>query len=189
MSVSKIRQKAIAFCLGFFIVVAFAFLNYPVWSQDIRPETAAERVYQSLSFLPLGNEYLSQRGEEVVSNSTLMSRFIRYHEYVKSRPLTYRFDWQLTFADYFDINESISAKRYPGFQTLTVNPLESDRQTITSLTRSQRNQLIDTLLSIYNPRSEVTDLQPANTRDSGNEGNINPSLPQPGDAELLLPVK
>ena len=189
MSVRKIRQKAIAFCLGFLIAVAFAFVNYPVWSQDIRPETAAEQVYQSLSFLPLENEYLSQRGKEVASNSTLMSRFIRYHEYVKSRPLTYRFDWQLTFADYFDINESMSTKRYPGFQNLTVNPLERDRQVITSLTRSQRNQLIDTLLSIYNPQTETTDRRP----DSGNEPesveNSQPSLPQPGDAELLLPVK
>ena len=96
----------------------------PTLGQTVSSEVVVRQVYQNLSFLPLENEYISQSGE-VASQNTLLSRLLRYHEYVKSRPLNYRFDWQLTFADYFGINEAIKADRYPGHETLTINPMES----------------------------------------------------------------
>ena len=186
----KIKQIAIAFCGGLVLSIVIntgviAQLS-PTLGQTVSPEVVVRQVYQNLSFLPLENEYISQSGE-VASQNTLLSRLLRYHEYVKSRPLNYRFDWQLTFADYFGINEAIKADRYPGHETLTINPMESDRKIITSLTRQQRNELIDTLLAIYNPPTETTPEQPANTPNNSSEER-KPSLPQPGDADLLLPV-
>ena len=105
------------------------------------------------------------------------------------RDRTYRFDWQLTFADYFGINEPIRESRYPGHRTLVENPLEGDRQIITSLTREQRNQLIDGLLAVYEPESSATNtvVTPENSGES--EPNSQPQRPQRGSAELLLPAK
>ena len=182
----RFTRSAIAFCLGIVlsIVINTVITSQlsPLLAQTARPNTVAQTVYQNLPFLPLENEYLSQSGE-VASGNTLLSRLLRYHEYVKSRPVNYRFDWQLTFADYFGINELIKADRYPGHETLTVNPLEGDREAITSLTREQRNELIDTLLAIYNPQTD-TPQQPTVTPNNSEEQK--PSLPQPGDADLLL---
>ena len=191
----NINQVFIAFCLG--VILSFAInagitiKSSPVLGQSMRPEMVAEKVYQSLDFLPLENEYIDRTSGQVASKNTLMLRFLSYHEYLKSRPLLYRFDWQLTFADYFNINEPMEADRYPGHRTLTTNPLEGDRKIIANLTRTQRNQLIDTLLAIYNPQAEVTPQQPATTPNESSEerNNNRPSLPQPGDADLLLPVK
>lgn len=187
----KIKQIAIAFSLGLLLslVTNTGFITRlsPLSAQIVRPEMVVDRVYQNLSFLPLENEYISQITGEVASQNTLILRLLRYHEYIKSRPLNYRFDWQLTFADYFGINETIQANRYPGYETLKVNPMEGDREIITSLTRQQRNQLIDTLLAIYNPQTNTPE-QPATTPSNSSEER-KPSLPQPGDADLLLPVK
>lgn len=187
---AKPSRFIIAFSLGlllsFVLNTGFIVQLSPLLSQTARPNTVAEQVYQNLSFLPLENEYMTQSGE-VASQNTLLSRLLRYHEYVKSRPVNYRFDWQLTFADYFGINELIRANRYPGHETLTVNPLEGDRQVITSLTRQQRNQLIDTLLAIYNPQSDTPQQEVTTPNNTLEEQK--PSLPQPGDADLLLPVE
>jgi hypothetical protein len=189
----KTRQIILAFCLGIIISLVGNLdpirLLSPVLGQNIRPEMVAELVYQRLPNLPLENEYISKTTNQVATNSTLMLRFIRYHEYVKSRPVKYRLDWQLTFADYFDLNEPIQTDRYPGFDTLTASPLESDRAIITKLNRAQRNQLIDTLLAIYNPQTETPAQQPATTpSNSPTQRKPNtPVLPQPGDADLLLP--
>jgi hypothetical protein len=187
------RQIILAFCLGIILFIAVkvnVIAQLPGAGTDVRPEMAAEIVYQRLPYLPLENKYISQELDRVSPNNTLISRFINYHESIKSRPLQYRLDWQLTFADYFGINEPITAERYPGYQTLTVNPIERDRDIITKLTRNQRNQLIDTLLSIYNPPTETKPQVPATTpNNSPEERNDTPTLPQPGDADLLLPAK
>ena len=184
------KTKPIAFCLGLvlslLINTGLTIQLSPVSGQTVRPDMVVEQVYQNLSFLPLENKYISQTSGDVAAQNTLMLRLLRYHEYVKGRPLNYRFDWQLTFADYFGINEPIQANRYPGYETLTINPMESDREIITSLTREQRNQLIDTLLAIYNPQEDTPQQPTVNPNNSSEE---QPSLPQPGDADLLLPVE
>ncbi|WP_144053223.1 hypothetical protein [Xenococcus sp. PCC 7305] len=157
-----------------------------VSAQSLRPNSVAEQVYQLIPELPLENQYLSQETREVATNNTLISRFVRYHQYVKSRPVKFRLDWKFTIADYLEANEPISYDRYPGSKTLSNHPLEGDRAVIYNLSRSQRNQLIDTLVSIYNPTSSEV---PKTTNDSSNPSNNNsnnrPRLPQPGDADLL----
>ena len=134
-------------------------------AQTFRPEVAATKVYQSIPSLPQENQYLSQETGEVDADNTLISRLIRYHQYVKNRPLNYRLDWKLTLADYLGVNEPIRDFRYPGSSTLQLNPLESDRAVIDSLSRSQRNELIDILVGIYNaqqPNNSTSNVSPEN---------------------------
>ena len=180
----------IIFFLGIILfIVAGNVNNLPsssVSAQSLRPNSVAEQVYQLIPELPLENQYLSQETQETATNNTLISRFIRYHQYVKSRPVKFRLDWKLTIADYLEANELISYDRYPGNKTLTTHPLEGDRAVIYNLSRSQRNQLIDTLVSIYNPGQPASSnrtTEPANS--SNNNSNNTPRLPQPGDADLL----
>ncbi len=180
----KTYLHLIQFCLGLTLFVCLSLMP-SVLAQSFQPDWVAEQVYQTLPNFPLENEYISQETGEVVSNNSLLGRLIRYHQYIKSRPVTYRFDWQLTLADYLRVNETMFENRYPGSQTLTINPLENDRKAIANLTRNQRNQLIDTLLAIYNSNSgSLAPKLPA--RD--NPPNQNPPpIPQRGNAELLLP--
>ncbi len=158
-----------------------------VTAQSLRPNDVAAQVYQLLPELPLENQYISQETQEIAPQNTLVSRFIRYHQYVKNRPVKFRLDWKFTIADYLEANEQISYERYPGSRTLTTHPLKSDRAVIYNLSRSQRNQLINTLVSIYNPNlNSNTDstTEPTNSSTNNNSDN-SPQLPQPGDAELL----
>ena len=186
----RIKYIVTAFCLSI-VLSSIGNLGMltelsPALGQSIRPDVAAEQLYQSLAFLPLENNYIDQSSGKIATDNTLIERFIRYHEYVKSRPLRYRFDWQLTFADYFDVNEPIRESRYPGHRYFTVNPLEKDRSVITKLTREQRNQLIDALLAIYNPQQGTSEKPVSIPNNSLEQTESKPSLPQPGDAELLL---
>ncbi|MGK7952910.1 MAG: hypothetical protein AB4368_30000 [Xenococcaceae cyanobacterium] len=160
-------------------------------AQNIRPETAATRVYQLIPHLPQENQYLSRETGETDVDNTLISRLIRYHQYIKNRPLNYRLDWKLTLADYLGVNEPIRDFRYPGSSTLENNPLEGDRAVINSLSRLQRNELVNTLVGIYSGQSANN--SPSNSPDdaspqpASSNPNSLPRLPQSGDAELLLP--
>ncbi len=161
-----------------------------VVAQTLRPEEVAAQVYRTIPSLPQENQYFSQETGEVDADNTLISRLIRYHQYVKNRPLSYRLDWKLTLADYFGVNEPIRDFRYPGSSTLQLNPLEGDRAVITNLSRRQRNELVDTLIGIYNgqqPNNSTSDVSPEQSQPSSNDSNPLPPLPQPGDADLLLP--
>ena len=158
-------------------------------AQNLRPEVVAAEVYKNIPSLPQENQYLSQETGEVDTDNTLISRLIRYHQYVKNRPPNYRLDWKLTLADYLGVNEPIRDFRYPGSSTLQLNPLESDRAVIDRLSRSQRNELVDILVSIYNgqqPNNPTTNDSQENSS-SSEESKPLPKLPQPGDADLLLP--
>jgi hypothetical protein len=160
-------------------------------AQSLRPEYVADIVYQRLPYLPKENQYISQETGNVVADNTLISRLIRYHDYVKSRPTSFWLDWKLTLADYLGANEPIKVPRYPGNSTLKTNPMEGDIKVITSLNRRQRAELVDILVSIYSPKTE----KPSNTNTSS------PVAPQPipspspakipiskpGDAQLLMP--
>lgn len=161
-------------------------------AQTLRPEMVAAEVYQRFPSLPQENQYISQETGEVNSDNTLMSRLIRYHEYVKNRPLQYRLDWKLTLADYLGVNERIRDFRYPGSSTLQLNPLESDRAAISSLSRRQRNELVDILVSIYSGEQQNNSTANQSSSSSSSQQPATnsiqiPKLPQPGDAELLLP--
>ncbi|MDJ0576040.1 MAG: hypothetical protein QNJ65_12845 [Xenococcaceae cyanobacterium MO_234.B1] len=184
----RIIRLAGRFCWGMILFLALSLVS-PVLAQLPRPDDVAAKVYQRIPDFPLENQYVSQETGEIASDNTLLSRLIRYHQYIKNRPLIYRLDWQLTFADYLQVNETMFENRYPGNQTLTTNPLNNDRKAIANLSRSQRNQLIDTLLAIYNPTPEPVPQAPSVTPQPPTRENRDnsPRLPQPGDAELLLP--
>ena len=159
-------------------------------AQNLRPEAVAAIIYQNIPSFPQENQYISQETGEVDLDNTLISRFIRYHEYVKNRPTKYRLDWKLTLADYLRVNEPIRDFRYPGSSTLQVNPLEGDRAAINRLSRRQRNDLVDTLISLYGGKqrnNSTSDFSPSLNKPDSHNSNPLPKLPQAGDAELLLP--
>jgi hypothetical protein len=188
--VKRIKRLGFAFLLGIFLVlVANTIVSQ---AQDLRPEEVAKIVYEQIQDLPQENQYISQETNKNAADNTLIDRIVRYHLYVKDRPPNFRLDWQLTFADYLGANETISLENYPGNSTLKSNPLENDRAVISKLTRSQRNQLIDTLVSIYNPQApssqEPVNSPPTLPPSTPSNRNPQPQLPKPGDAKLLLVI-
>jgi hypothetical protein len=148
-------------------------------------------VYERLPNLPLENQYVSKETGAVASENTLVSRLIRYHVYVKSRPPNFRFDWKLTLADYLGAHEYLVESAYPGATTLRENPMESDRAVIEKLTRAERDALIDALVSVFTPNTTQTPASAPTTSVTPPTTTSNPattpSLPQPGDARLLMP--
>ncbi|MCF4968161.1 hypothetical protein CV014_14070 [Nostoc sp. CMAA1605] len=126
----------------------------PAEAQRITPSDVWQLVYQQLPDLPKENQYISQSSGKVAENSTLISRLIRYHIYIKERAPNYRLDWKLTLADYLDANEIMYDNTYPGNDTLKQNPLEGDRAAIKRLTRSQRDALAQVLTNIFNPNPQ-----------------------------------
>lgn len=160
-------------------------------AQSLRPEYVANIVYQRLPYLPQENQYISQETGKIDDDNSLISRFIRYHDYVKNRPTIFRFDWKLTLADYLGTNEPIQASRYPGASTLKTNPMAEDVKILTSLNRRQRSELVDVLVSIYNPQTENTPNSPSPSQTIP-KPSLSPSpsklpLSKPGDAQLLIP--
>ncbi len=161
-----------------------------VSGQTLRPEQAAEMVYEKFPDLPKENQYRSAETGEINPEHTLISRFIRYHRDFKRRSPQYRLDWKVTLADYLGVNQSPRESNYPG-STLETNPLAQDIEVIRQLSRRQRQKLVDLLVEIYNPQPQATTNQtvPNETEETASpESNpSNPSLSQPGDAQLLAP--
>jgi hypothetical protein len=122
----------------------------PAQAQRISPSDVWQLVYEKLPDLPKENQYISKESGKVSENSTLASRLIRYHVYIKQRAPNYRLDWKLTLADYLDANEIMYENTYPGHDTLRKNPLDGDRTAIQSLTRRQRDALVQVLTDIFN---------------------------------------
>ncbi len=192
----KVYRRAIGFGLGLILCVAAnifvtAKASYsqqlPTNVSDFRPDEAAAVAYQQLSQFPRENQYVSRETGKAATENTLIERLIRYHQYVKDRPLNYRLDWKLTLADYLGVNELIPPARYPGNTTLTQNPLAGDRAVIESLSRQQRNKLVETLVSIYNPQAKNSDTNTPTASPTTPENNNQPEIPQRGNADLLLP--
>jgi len=157
--------------------------------QRFSTEGVWRKVYELLPDLPQENQYISKETGKQATENTLVGRLIRYHMFVKGRPPIFRLDWKLTIADYLGINEIMYDNVYPGGDTLRQNPIDRDRAAIRSLTRTQRNALVNTLVSIFNPNpaapSQPT-LKPAPTpTPSPNPDTSVPSPPQPGDAQRL----
>ncbi len=169
----------------------YSFLNavytQPSFAQTPRPQDVWQQVYQKLPNLPLENKYISKETNKVDENSTLVTRLLQYHIYVKGRAPAYRLDWKLTLADYLGVNELISEAAYPGNATLKTNPIERDRAAINRLTRKERNDLVQTLVSLFNQNT-----QSSSTNSSSPTANPNPPSPptaplppRPGDAQRL----
>ncbi|MBE9230053.1 hypothetical protein IQ264_32135 [Phormidium sp. LEGE 05292] len=147
------------------------------------------RVYELLPDLPKENQYISKETGKQATSNTLVARLIRYHMYVKGRPPIYRLDWKLTIADYLGVNEVMFEGVYPGGDTLRQNPMDNDRAVITRMTRAQRDALVNTLVSIFNPNvaaeSQPTPKPTPTPTPTPNPDRSLPSLPQPGDAQQL----
>ncbi|WP_287274134.1 MULTISPECIES: hypothetical protein [unclassified Okeania] len=156
--------------------------------QRVRATEVWPFVYEKIPDLPLENNYISQETGEVDTEETLVSRLIRYHLYVKGRPPNYRFDWKLTLADYLGANDYLQSSVYPGKNTLTENPMEGDREAIQSLTRSQRETLVNRLVNIFSGDPNPPSIPDVYHRDNSGRSNPRaPIIPQPGDADLLRP--
>lgn len=156
-------------------------------------------VYQQLPDLPREDSYVD-RATNRPSSSTLVQRLLAYHGSTRGRSPYHRFDWKLTLADYLGKNEIMTPGLYPRGTRFTQNPMEGDRQAISQLDRAQRDDLINTIVSLYNPRIPqpiaVTApdtgpiLAPPEVAPAPTPAPERPTLaptPQPGDAELLLP--
>lgn len=201
LKLSVMRDKWFHFSV---FLTAFFLINFPHFSpflwrlgshnpslvvaQTLTPEKVAEEVYRQIPDLSLENHYTSVRNGHRSIENTLVSRLIRYHQYVKARSTNYRLDWKLTLADYLRKNEIIDEQRYPGNSTLTQNPLEFDRAIIEKLTMRQREELVNVLVSIYNPTTETEkETKPSTSPTPDKPPSTGIILPQPGGADLLLP--
>lgn len=168
----------------------------PGITQIIDAQLIADQVYQQLPGFPAENQYVRKESGQVATDSTLVKRLIQYHTSVKGRsPLT-RFDWKITLADYLGLNDYLVEETYPGKIFLKTNPLASDRTTIQGLTRTQREDLIQALVTSFTGKTDqeflqtlqaVPTLSPAATPTSPSPRQLQP-LAQPGKAHLLLPV-
>lgn len=163
-------------------------------AQRVRVEDIWQQVYQQLPDLPLENQYVNSETGEVSSNNTLVGRIIRYHIYTKGRPTNYRLDWKLTLADYLGANEKMEPATYPSGTALRTNPIEGDITAVRSLTRAQRDALVNALVSLFNPNTEPdpapaapSPLPAPSPSPSPTPPTRFPRQPQPGDAQLLQP--
>ena len=165
----------------------------PATAQFSIPEDASQRVYERLPNLPRENQYVSKETGKVDERNTLATRLMRYHIFVKRRPPMYRLDWKLTLADYIGANEYLVESQYPSANTLNQNPMESDRAAIEKLTRAERDALVNVLVSIFNPNRNQqspgsnSSTSPSQPKPTSPNPRATPSLPQPRDAQLLMP--
>ncbi|MDS3859793.1 hypothetical protein RIF25_03120 [Thermosynechococcaceae cyanobacterium BACA0444] len=154
------------------------------------PKQAASQIYQALPDLPLENTYLRQDSGAVATDSTLVERFIQYHTSVKGRSPFYRFDWQLTFADYLGLNDYLEPAAYPGRNFLSTNPMAQDIAAIQTLTYAQRQSLLKILATLYGDReiilSSPTQTAPPIPAAAPPTRQLKPA-PRPGEADLLAP--
>ena len=126
-----------------------------------------------------------------------VSSAARRFRQIEGRSPGFRLDWKLTLADYLGVNEPISASNYPGAMTLTSNPMSEDVAAIQQLNRVQREQLVATLVGLFNPATNTPPTAPTPSRSPASAtpttrpgmGSTTPlpSEPRPGDAQLLLP--
>ncbi len=165
-------------------------------TRRLRPWEVGDVIYQFFPELPKENQYQAISGG-VATDNTLVSRLIRYHLYVKSRPGTYRLDWKLTLADYLGANEIMREGQYPGYDTLRTNPMAGDRAAITQLSRQDRDRLVELLVRAFNPLYDRLVLEAATHKVERRQQQTTeppplptptlPPLPRPGDAQLLAP--
>ena len=140
MSRRYFRFVTLAIVLVFTVISAIA-----VTAQVVRTGDIAQKIYVELPNVPLENQYFNKKINKIDPNNTLISRMIRYHAYVKGRPVALRLDWKLTIADYLGANDIMDLATYPGQDILSVNPMDSDQAAINTLSRQTRDRLIDRL--------------------------------------------
>ncbi|HEY9838589.1 MAG TPA: hypothetical protein V6D27_17025, partial [Vampirovibrionales bacterium] len=162
----------------------------PQRRQRVDPRQLWRQVYERLPNFPLENNYISTETGEVDPNNTLASRLIAYHLYVKNRLPMFRLDWKLTLADYLGALDPLDESAYPGNGVLQENPLASDREILSQLNRQQRDELIEVLVTLFNPNYHNIQ-RPTPGPTSGETSSPPrtpagpPPLPEAGDADLL----
>jgi hypothetical protein len=142
-----LRFVTIAIALAFTLISAST-----ATAQVVRTSEIAQKIHTELPEIPIENQYFSRKLNKIDPNNTLINRVLRYHSYVKGRPVQVRLDWKLTIADYLDANDIMDLATYPSQDVLTVNPMEGDRAAMNKLSRETRNRLIDRLIQ-YTRRS------------------------------------
>lgn len=120
----------------------------PAPLRRVNPTAISARIYEQLPDVPLENQYISSETGAAAEDNTLVSRLIRYHIYIRQRPTNFRLDWKLTLADYLGAFERMSADRYPTYG-LRTNPIEEDVAVVRSLSREQRDRLVNTLYETF----------------------------------------
>lgn len=133
----------------------YLFSPQSAFAQGLGPRDNWRQVYEQLPDLPLENQYIDKETGKVNADSTLVNRLIGYHVYVKGRAPNYRLDWKLTLADYLGANELMLEEVYPGYKTFRENPIVGDRAAIERLSRQQRDALVQTLVSIFDPNYQT----------------------------------
>ncbi len=171
------------------ILLGTIILTVPSPAQSVRVGGAGPMVYQQLPELPQANQYIGRDTNQVDPNNTFVSRLIRYHFYTKNRPVALRLDWKQTIADYLGANEDIDPERYPTQKRLQTNPLEGDRTIVQKLTRTQRDRLIQVLVTTLGPSAPAATPPMLPTAPPLPTAPVRPlpprSAPQPGGADLL----
>ncbi len=161
-------------------------------AQSANPKVMADQVYERLPHFPREDQY-PERGSSTQADSTLVSRLIQYHLFVKGRPPTQRFDWQITLADYLGINDYLLAETYPGVGFLATNPMTADTEAIQQLSREQRRALVQVLVEVFTGRPSGDSHASSEPRTQSSSpvaapaAPVLPPLPTPGSADLLLP--
>lgn len=167
-------------------LIPTSLLTQSALAQRVSTSDAWQLVYQQLPDLPRENQYISKETGKVSQNNTLVSRLIRYHMYVKGRPLNYRLDWKLTLADYLGANEIMYDTSYPGNDILKQNPFEGDRAAIKKLNRHQRDALVQVLVNVFSPNAQNSAVPAPNISSPSDQTQIyHPPQPKPGDAQKL----
>jgi hypothetical protein len=147
VNVTRMRQWWQYGQIGFLGFCLSILLALPSGGQTVRVGDAWKMVYQQLPELPQANQYVSRETKQPDPTNTFVGRLISYHLYTKNRPAALRLDWKLTIADYLNANEDIDPDNYPTQKRMQTHPLEGDRAIIQQLTRAQREQLIQVLIT------------------------------------------
>lgn len=181
-------------------ITALVLIAQPLVAQDLRVGDAWQQVYQLLPDFPRENQYINRATGKVAESNTLISRLIRYHIYVKSRPVNYRLDWKLTLADYLGVNERMTAATYPSADTLRISPFQNDVAVVRKLNRIQRDALVQTLVNVFTGGNDAPEPSATPTPQPPSAIPTAPAPPapappvvapqrepRPGDAQLLLP--
>jgi hypothetical protein len=139
----SVQLGLLGLCLG----LCLSGLGTPSAAQSMRVSEAWKQIYQQLPALPQENQYIDRATKQPDQANTFVGRLISYHLYSKNRPAALRLDWKHTIADYLGANEDIDADLYPTQKRLRTNPLDGDRAVLQNLSRTDRDRLVQVLVS------------------------------------------
>ncbi len=165
----------------------------PVSMPRVKMQDAWQQIYRRLPKFPMENSYINRENRKPAVDNTLVGRLIRYHVFVKGRPVASRLDWKLTLADYLGVNEVVQEEGYPSAEVLTENPMQGDVKVIQSLNLAQRDALVRAIVTVFAPppppptgtrrSTRTTPVVPPPAKPPA--PTVAPAQTQPGAADLL----